>query len=74
MISKPKKSVLASINFENKVLSVALEFQNNNQMRVTIKEKAPKASKYFGAPCSAPCSIKSKSSTKFSAAMATQPS
>lgn len=36
-----------------------------------MREKAPNHSIYKGAPCSAPCSIKSKSKTKFKAAMAT---
>ena len=33
-------------------------------MSVTIKEKAPYHSIYFGRPCSAPSSIKSKSRTR----------
>jgi hypothetical protein len=40
-------------------------------MRVTIREKAPNHSMYFGAPSSDPCSIKSKSNTRLSAAIAT---
>ena len=40
-------------------------------MRVTMREKAPNHSIYFGAFCSEPCSIKSKSNTKFKAAIAT---
>ena len=42
-----------------------------SQTRVTISEKAPYHSIYFGRPFSAPSSIKSKSSTRFSAAMPT---
>ena len=40
-------------------------------MSVTINENAPNHSMYLGAPCSAPNSIKSKSSTKLSEAIAT---
>ena len=36
--------------------------------RVTISPNAPTHSMYFGAPCSAPFSMKSKSSTRFNAA------
>ena len=42
-----------------------------SQIRVTIRLNAPNHSMYLGAPCSAPASMKSKSSTRFSAAMAT---
>src|SRR5690606_31307394 len=37
--------------------------------RVTISPNAPYHSMYFGAPCSTPLSMKSKSSTRFSAAI-----
>ena len=40
-------------------------------MSVTIKEKAPYHSIYFGRPSSAPCSMKSKSKTKHSEAKQT---
>ena len=42
-----------------------------SQTNVTISEKAPYHSIYFGRPRSAPSSIKSKSSTRFSAAIQT---
>ena len=42
-----------------------------SQMSVTIRPNAPIHSIYFGAPISAPFSMKSKSRTKFSAAMIT---
>ena len=40
-------------------------------MRVTKSPKAPYHSMYFGAPFSAPSSMKSKSKTKFNDAMTT---
>ena len=40
-------------------------------MRVTRSPKAPYHSIYFGAPISAPLSMKSKSKTKFNAAIIT---
>jgi hypothetical protein len=42
-----------------------------SQTSVTIRAKAPYHSRYFGAPRSAACSMKSKSSTRLSAAIAT---
>ena len=42
-----------------------------NQTNVTISEKAPYHSIYFGRPFSAPSSIKSKSKTRFRAAIPT---
>ena len=40
-----------------------------SQTSVTIRPKAPYHSMYFGAPCSTPFSMKSKSRTRFSAAI-----
>ena len=40
-----------------------------SQTRVTIRAKAPYHSRYSGAPRSAACSMKSKSSTRFRAAI-----
>jgi rhodanese-related sulfurtransferase len=51
---------------ESRASSFKIEMYS--QMSVTIRPKAPYHSMYFGAPRDAPCSIKSKSRIKFSAA------
>ena len=48
-----------------------LKISRYNQTRVTNSPKAPYHSIYFGAPFSAPSSIKSKSKTKFRDAITT---
>ena len=53
-------------NFAN-----SLNISKYNQIKVTINPNAPYHSMYLGAPFSAPSSIKSKSSTKLSAAIIT---
>ena len=50
---------------------MSLSISKYSHIKVTIREKAPNHSMYLGAPCSAPISMKSKSSTKLRAAIAT---
>ena len=57
---------LLEFNFANN-----LKISKYNQTNVTNKPNAPYHSIYFGAPFSAPSSIKSKSKTRFNAAITT---
>ena len=66
---------IANIIFNYLFFSFASNLNNSkyNHISVTSKPKAPYHSIYFGAPFSDPSSMKSKSITKFNAAIITIP-
>lgn len=71
MANPPK--IIVFKNYLLLILDRNLRTSKYNQTKVTISEKAPYHSIYFGNPLSAPCSIKSKSRTNDADATHTMP-